>query len=87
MDVVGKTSMTQLLPGHLPWWTREGKGKEQKRSETEPLSLSEMDMLLCWFISCSVEFTRENLTVKIIDGLHSFRDGESAPHRSLTTDT
>ena len=38
VDVVGKTSMTQLLPGHLPWWTREGKGKEQKRSETEPLA-------------------------------------------------
>ena len=38
MDVVGKTSMTQLLLGHLPWWTREGKGEEQKRSETEPLA-------------------------------------------------
>ena len=38
MDVVGKTSMTQLLLGHLPWWTREGKGEEQKRSETEPLT-------------------------------------------------
>ena len=37
-DVVGKTSMTQLLPGQLPWWTREGKGEEQKRSETEPLA-------------------------------------------------
>ena len=43
-----------------------------------------MDMLLCAFILCAVEFTRENLTVKVTDGLHSFHDGENAPHRSLS---
>lgn len=48
------------------------------------LSLSEIDMLLWRFISGLMDFTQDDLTVYIMDGMCSFHGGESVSWEFLT---